>query len=403
MVEPPGGQRLPLPTGLHAVINEYGKNQGDAIQRCVELVPQLPPLLSDLLDGDVVIAIEAAEVVWTDTVMATGQYQHQPRLPFTPSSTFAGIVVWASQMAKKKGVVEGQRVMSMTGGPRSSGRYQRWGGCASYAVARADAIRKVPPHWSASEMASLGYGMDTVHYCLVECAGLRGGENILIHGASGGVGIPAVRVAKLLGATVIATTRNAAKRDFLLSLGADHVVCIADESTGRLRPFRDDVKALTGGRGVDVVYDGVGGDDVSVESMRCCAFGAKFLIVGWAATPNVAAGGGKGRGKGAPNPNRIPTNLIMMKGLRVIGCPAVIALTAQGTEKGREILSRRIRDIEDWTFSGKLPPPVVARSFPLSEVKAALSTRVASGSELGSTVVIPPVLPGVHPQSAAKL
>eukprot|EP00419_Tripos_fusus_P012991 CAMPEP_0172668814 /NCGR_PEP_ID=MMETSP1074-20121228/9291_1 /TAXON_ID=2916 /ORGANISM="Ceratium fusus, Strain PA161109" /LENGTH=393 /DNA_ID=CAMNT_0013485503 /DNA_START=68 /DNA_END=1245 /DNA_ORIENTATION=- len=392
MAEPVGGERLRLPAGLHAVVKEYGMNQGDAIKRCIELMPQLPPLLSELLDGDVVIAIEAAEVVWTDTVMATGQYQHQPRLPFTPSSTFAGIVVWVSQMAKKQGIVEGQRVMSMTGGPRSSGRYQRWGGCANYAVARASELRRVPPHWSASEMASLGYGMDTVHYCLVERAGLCAGEHILIHGASGGVGIPAVRVAKLLGATVIAATRKSIKRDFLLSLGADHVVCIADEDTGQLRPFRDDVKALTGGRGVDVVYDGVGGDDVSVESMRCCAFGAKFLIVGWAATPNVAAGGGKDRGRGAPNPNRIPTNLIMMKGLRIIGCPAVIALTAQSAEKGREILSRRIRDIEDWTFSGKLPPPVVARSFPLSEVKAALSTRVESGSELGSTVVIPPPL-----------
>jgi len=207
-------------------------------------------------------------------------------------------------------------------------------------------------------------------------------------------------MAKMLGATVIAATRSADKVSFLKDIGADHVIVIADE-VGCLRRFRDDVKKLTGGKGVDVVYDGVGGDDVTVESMRSCAFGAKFLIVGWAATPNVAAGAGRGRGDGAPNPNRMPTNLIMMKGLRVIGCPAMISLSAQGAEKGATILKRRLRDLTDWTTSGQLPAPVVSKSFSLDEVKAALRTRVASGSEVGSTVVLPPPLPGIH--SLSKL
>merc|ERR1712039_944593 len=126
--------------------------------------------------------------------------------------------------------------------------------------------------------------------------------------------------------------------------------------------------------------------------MRSCAFGARYLIVGWAATPNVAAGGGKGRGQGAPNPNRIPTNLIMMKGLHIIGCPAVISLTAQGPEKGAAILKRRVEDLNKWTFSGQLPPPVVAAKFPLEKVQDALRTRVDSCSQMGSTVVCPPNL-----------
>lgn len=241
--------------------------------------------------------------------------------------------------------------------------------------------------------ACFGYGYGTAHYCLVECADLQRGEVILVQGATGGVGIPAVQMAKLLGATVIAATRSAGKTDFLRSIGADHVVCVADEA-GEPRLFSEDVKRLTGGRGVEVVYDGVGGDAVTVESMRACAFGARLLIVGWAATPNVASGGGRGRGQGAPNPNRIPTNLIMMKGLRVMGCPAVISLSRQGPEKGAAILRRRVRDIDEWTFSGQLPPPVVASTFPLSEVKAALRSRVTSGTELGSTVVCPPTLVG---------
>merc|ERR1712007_69601 len=107
-------------------------------------------------------------------------------------------------------------------------------------------------------------------------------------------------------------------------------------------------------------------------------------------------GAGRGRGEGAPSPNRIPTNLIMMKGLRVVGCPAMISLSAQGSEKGAAIMKRRIEDITKWTKSGQLPAPVVAKSFSLEEIKAAFRSRVTSGSQTGSTVVIPPSLPGIH-------
>eukprot|EP00928_Gymnodinium_smaydae_P056017 TRINITY_DN39463_c0_g1_i1.p1 TRINITY_DN39463_c0_g1~~TRINITY_DN39463_c0_g1_i1.p1 ORF type:complete len:411 (+),score=38.56 TRINITY_DN39463_c0_g1_i1:36-1235(+) len=393
---PSEGERLPLPTGLRVVLTEYGENQEDAIERCIQLQPQEPPLLSELQDGDVVIAVEASEVVWTDTVMATGQYQHQAKLPYSPGMSVAGIVVWTSPQARSRGVKEGQRVLSMGGGPRVLNlRYQRWGGCASYAVAPSTGLQSVPSHWTPAEMACFGYGYGTVHYCLVECADLQRGQTILIHGATGGVGIPAVQMAKVLGAVVIAATRSNGKVDFLKKIGADHVIVIADEK-GKLKRFREDVKTLTGGKGVDVVYDGVGGDDVTVESMRSCAFGAKLLIVGWAATPNVAAGGGRGRGDGAPNPNRIPTNLIMMKGLRIIGCPAGISLSAEGPEKGAAVMERRMRDISKWTSSGELPPPIVSKTFALDRIKEALRTRVNSGSELGSTVVLPPPLPGIH-------
>lgn len=392
MADSEDGPRLPLPTGQKAVVVEYGKDQHDAIDRCLRLEPQLPPLLSEVQDGDAVVAVEAAELVWTDTVMATGQYQHQPRLPYTPGSSLCGRVVWASEKARGRGIVEGARVLSGAGGARSSGRYQKWGGCATFAVVDSSTLREVPAHWTAAQAACLCYGYDTVHYCLVEVGQLQKGQTILVQGATGGVGIPAVRIAKLLGATVIAATRSPQKLEFLRSIGADHAICIADPD-GQPRRFRDDVKKLTDGRGVDVVYDGVGGDAVTVESMRCCAFGAKLLIVGWAATPDVASGGGKGRGQGAPNPNRIPTNLVMMKGLHVMGCPAVISLSAQGRDKGAAIVRRRIEDITKWTVSGDLPPPVVAREFPLGEVKDAMRSRVASGGELGSTVVVMPRLP----------
>uniref|UniRef100_A0A7S1LSL1 Enoyl reductase (ER) domain-containing protein n=1 Tax=Alexandrium catenella TaxID=2925 RepID=A0A7S1LSL1_ALECA len=379
------GDRLPLPHGQRCVVKEYGENQEDAIERCVVVEDQPPPLLSELHDGDLVVAVRAAEVVWTDTIMATGQYQHQPRLPYTPAGSYAGVVAWASEGAKKRGVMTGQRVLiAGNAGPRSSGRYQKWGGCASYAVAPWTAVRRVPESWSFEEAACFSYGYDTVHYVLVESGKIRAGETVLIHGASGGVGIPAVKMAKMLGATVIAATRSADKLDFLKSIGADHAVHIGD-GAGGVRRFSSDVKALTpGGMGVDAVYDGVGSDAITVESLRCCKFGGRLLIVGWAATPNVARGRGQ---RGAPNANKVPTNLIMMKGLHIIGCPAVISTTYD-----KSIIPRRLKDLHEWTHNGQLPPPTIASRFPLSDVKSALRARMRSGGEVGSTVVQPPPL-----------
>lgn len=376
-------ERVQLPVGKRVVVFEYGENQVDAIEHCLRHEIQQPPLLSELDEGDIVVAVKAAEVVWTDTIMATGQYQHQAKLPYSPGMTYSGIVAFVTEGARKKGMVVGQKVAIAGGnaGPRSLGKYQKWGGCATYAVAPVSAVRKIPTSWSMDEAACFAYGYDTVHYCLVECGKLQSGETILINGATGGVGIPAVRMAKALGAIVIATTRSSKKVKFLKDIGADHVVIIGD-GKGGIKKFRTDVKQLTpDGRGVDVAYDGVGGDAITVESMRCCRFGARFLIVGWAATPNVAKGKGK---RGAPNVNRIPTNYIMMKGLHIIGCPAAISLKFD-----RNLAQRRIHDIEKWIHDGSLPPPVIACAYSLEDIQDALKTRIRSGAVLGSTVVRP--------------
>ena len=102
--------RLSLPTGLQALITKYGKNQEDAIANCLELGPQPPPLISELLPSDIVVAVRATEVVWTDTVMATGQYQHQAKVPYSPGMTYSGVVAWAGPEARAAGVHEGKRV-----------------------------------------------------------------------------------------------------------------------------------------------------------------------------------------------------------------------------------------------------------------------------------------------------
>jgi len=375
--------RLALPVGFQALVMRYGASRDEAIDKCVEVVQQLPPLLSELEDGDIVVAVRATEIVWTDTVMATGQYQHKAATPYPPGMTYSGEVVWSSEKAQREGITLGQRV-AIAGpetGPRSLGRHQRWGGCASYAVAPYTAVRSVPDHWSFEQAACFAYGYDTAYHILVECGKVQPGDTVLIHGATGGVGIPAVHVAKMLGATVIATTRSDKKIDFLRSLGVDHTVVIGDEDGG-VRKFRDDVKRLSGG-GVSVVYDGVGGDAITVESMRCCRFGARILIAGWAATPDVAGGGDRKVAK----PNLLPTNLMMMKGLHVIGCPAMIS-----TRFDKELAPRRQAALDGWFREGKLPPPTIASTYPLAEVRKALHERVNSGSVVGSTIVCTPTL-----------
>jgi NADPH2:quinone reductase len=209
---------------------------------------------------------------------------------------------------------------------------------------------------------------------------LKAGETILIHGASGSTGLAAVQVAKCLGATVIATGRSLEKLEVVKAQGADHVVCLSNEDgSPGVRRFRDDVKALTGGKGVDVVYDGVGGA-ISLESLRCVKFGARFLIVGWASTPFVARGKGK---RGAPNANLLPTNLMLMKGLDVLGCPAVISAQHDPT-----IRATRTRDLLAWVEAGKLVP-YISHTFPLAEAKEAMLAKW-NGKIIAGCVVHPP-------------
>jgi NADPH2:quinone reductase len=206
---------------------------------------------------------------------------------------------------------------------------------------------------------------------------VRAGETVLIHGASGATGLAAVQVAKLLGARVIATGRSAEKLARVAAEGADHVLACGAEGGG-VRPFRDEVKALTGGAGVDVVYDAVGGD-TSLESLRCVRFGARFLVVGWASTPFVARGKGQ---RGAPNANALPTNLVMMKGLDVLGCPTAISTAVDPSSR-----APRLAQVLAWAGEGRIKPHV-SHAYPLDDFEAALRAKW-EGAVTGGAVLHP--------------
>jgi NADPH2:quinone reductase len=353
--------------GKRVVVDAFGETPLDAIEHHTALVDMAMPDITNLGARDVVVAIKRAQVGWVDLLMTSGQYQHMPQPPYTPGLEYAGVVAWRGSDAN---VDVGAEVLvdPFLAGPRSLGAYQASGGFASWAVVPGEAVLRVPGKLTLAQSCCLLGNYETAFHCLVTRGKIREGETVLVLGASGSTGLAAVHVAKLSGAKVIAVGRSKDKLAIVKSEGADHVVTSGDA-------MRDEVKALSGG-GVDVVYDGVGGA-LSIEAMRCVKFGARFLIVGWASTPFVAKGKGQ---RGAPNANVLPTNLMMMKSLDVLGCPTAISTAMDPSSR-----APRLAKILAWAESGVITPRV-ARTFALADYKDAMRAKW-NGEFVGSCVL----------------
>jgi NADPH:quinone reductase-like Zn-dependent oxidoreductase/2',3'-cyclic-nucleotide 2'-phosphodiesterase (5'-nucleotidase family) len=368
-----------LPPGRRVVVGSFAETPLEAIAGHMSLEELPAPIPKSLTSRDVIVAIKSASVGWVDLLMTSGQYQHMAKPPYCPGLEYAGVVTWAGGDVRDVNVGDAVLVDGLLAGPRSLGNYQAYGGFATYGVAPVEAVRRIPGGLSFDQACNLLGNYETAYHCLVTRGKLQAGETVLIHGASGSTGLAAVHVAKLLGATVIATGRSDTKLAVVKAQGADHVVnCKGAEGQAGVRAFRDDVKALTGGLGVDVVYDGVGGD-ISLESLRCVKFGARFLIVGWAATPFVAKGKGE---RGAPNANLLPTNLIMMKSLDVLGCPTVLSTVANPASRGP-----RLAQVWSWAEAGEIRP-YVSHVYPLAEFKEAMRAKW-NGEVVGGCVLHP--------------
>lgn len=368
-------------SGLRVVVSEFAESPAEAIEKSISLVEMKAPVVDSLGPRDVLIAVRSAHVGWVDLLMTSGQYQHMPSPPYTPGLEYAGVVLWCGTEVSGSDFTVGSEVYvdGLLAGPRSLGPYQSFGGFASYAVAPAEAVHRLPSGFSFDEGCTLLGSYETAYHCLITCGKLQAGESVLINGASGSTGLAAVQIAKILGATVIATGRSDDKLAVVKAHGADHVINICPEGGAPgVRRFREEVKALTGGLGVDVVYDGVGGD-ISLESLRCLRFGGRFLIVGWAATPFVANGKGQ---RGAPNANQLPTNLIMMKSLAVLGCPTILS-----TLHNPALRAPRLAQIMKWVDAGQIRP-YISHRFPIAQFKDALRAKW-SGEVIGSCVLHP--------------
>jgi NADPH2:quinone reductase len=250
--------------------------------------------------GEILIKVRAASVNFPDLLMTRGEYQFKPPLPFIPGLDLAGEIA-----ALGEGVTGWTQGDAVVGGARS-------GGFAQYAVLSADALRPKPGRLSFAEAAAYGAAYLTAYVALVRRARLEPGEWVLVHGAAGGVGLAAVDLAKALGAKVIAASASDDKLAAIQRLYApDAVVNV----TGG---FRERVKAITGGRGADVIYDPVGGD-VFDESVRCIAFDGRLLVIGFTSgrIPNVSV------------------NMPLIKGFSVMGVRAG-EYGRQFPDKGRE-------------------------------------------------------------------
>jgi NADPH2:quinone reductase len=365
--------------GQRVVVSQFGETPLESVERYLTLEPMAAPDPERLGARDVIVAIKSAQVGWVDLLMTSGQYQHMPRPPYCPGLEYAGVIAWTGSEvdAGKLAVGDAVLVDGFQAGPRSLGAYQAWGGFASYAVAPAEAVLRIPGGLSFDHACNLLGSYETAYHCLIARGRLAAGETVLVHGASGSTGLAAVHVAKLSGARVIATGRSDEKLAAVAAEGADHVINCKGQDGG-IKSFREEVKALTGGRGVDVVYDGVGGE-ISLESLRAVAFGARYLIVGWAATPFVALGQGR---RGAPNANMLPTNLIMMKGIDVLGCPTVIS-----TVINPSLRAPRLQTVLGWAESGRIRPRV-SHVFALADFKAAMRAKW-NGDVIGGCVLHP--------------
>lgn len=367
--------------GKRVIVSAFGETPVDALESHAALETMEAPDPATLQPDEIILTIRSAAVAWVDLLMTSGQYQHMPAPPYCPGMEYSGVIAWAGTAVDPNQLAVGDRVFAdfMLAGPRSGGRYRAAGGFASYAVLPAAAVRRIPAGFSFDEACNLLGNYETAWHCLIARGQLRAGETVLINGASGASGMAAVQVAKLLGATVVATGRSNAKLAMVRSHGADHVINAGNgDGTPGVRRFRDEVKALTGGRGVDMVFDAVGGD-TSLECLRCTAFGARFLIVGWTSTPFVARGRGL---RGAPNANQLPTNIIQMKGLSVLGCPAVISVAQDPS-----IRPPRIAQIMQWVAEGRIRPHI-SHAYPLADFKRAMLARW-NGEVIGGCVLHP--------------
>ncbi len=222
-----------------------------------------------LAPGQVRVRVRAAAVNFPDILTAQGKYQHKPELPYIPGTEGAGDVIAAEGVSNMK---VGDRVIV-----GALGCFAEEAQVAATATAPNPA--RCRPNTTAAGFTAAYL---TAYVGLVRRAQIAKGEWLLVHGAAGGVGLAAVDLGRALGARVIATASTDEKRVFLKSYGADHVL----PSSG----FREDVKALTGGTGADVIYDPVGGD-VFDESTRCIAFDGRLLVVGFTSgrIPTVSA------------------------------------------------------------------------------------------------------------------
>ena len=297
--------------------------------------------------GEAVVRIKAAALNFFDTLIIAGKYQHKPPFPFSPAAEFAGIV--ESVGTDVTGLAPGDRVMGNTG----------WGAAREAVAVPANILVKVPAGLAFDRAAGLTVTYATTLYALRVRAELKPGETLAVLGASGGTGLATVEIGKVMGARVIACASSDEKLEFARAHGATETVNYASED------LRAALKRLGGERGVDVIYDPVGGP-YAEPAVRSMAWNGRYLVIGFAAGEIP----------------KLPLNLVLLKNCDIRG-------VAWGTWVQREPQAQRelMKDIVNWAAAGKLSAHVHA-VYPLADIAAALKA-IADRKVMGKIVLRP--------------
>lgn len=318
------------------------KQLGPPDKLVVEDIPSLVPG-----KGQVVVAVKAAGVNFPDTLIIQGKYQFKPEPPFSPGGEVAGVVKVVGEGVT--GWKPGDRVIAAA----------TWGGFAEELLT--DAERLIPlvdkMDYVPASAFILTYG--TSYHALKDRAQLQPGETLLVLGASGGVGLAAVQLGKAMGARVIAAASSDSKLEVCRQNGADAVINYASDD------LRTRIKALTAGKGVDVIYDPVGGP-YSEPALRDMAWNGRFLVVGFA----------------AGDIPRIPLNLALLKGCSIVGV-FWGAFTKNEAERNRA----NNAELMQMYLEGKVKPHIHA-TYPLERASQAL-TEVMNKRVSGKVVLVP--------------
>lgn len=286
----------------------------------------------ELGEHDVLIEVKAAGLNFPDVLIIQGKYQMQPDMPFVPGGECAGVIQAVGDKVTRFKV--GDKVISAGG----SGAF-----CERIAVHEFGAF-PMPEALTFEQAAGVSITYFTSYYALKQRANLQAGETLLVLGAAGGVGTTAVELGKLMGAKVIAAASSDEKLELCKKLGADEVINYSEVG------LKDAIKELTGGKGVDVVYDPVGGD-YAEPAIRGMAWNGRYLVIGFASGPIP----------------KIPLNLTLLKGCSLVG-----VFWGRFTGEEPEVNLKNIEELWELFNAGKIAP-VVTDSFPLEQYEEAFN------------------------------
>ncbi|HSW15992.1 MAG TPA: NADPH:quinone oxidoreductase family protein [Ramlibacter sp.] len=300
--------------------------------------------------GEVLVRIEAASLNFPDLLIVQNKYQMKPALPFVPGSEYAGVVEAIGDGVTHLKVGQGVACLAGTGG------------FGSHAIAPAALCMPLPAGFPAVDAAAFIMIYATSHHALIDRGQLKAGETVLVLGAAGGVGTAAIQIAKAVGARVIAAASTDEKCALCRKIGADDVINYGRDATpGALR---EAIKAATGGKGPDVIYDPVGGE-FAEPAFRSIAWRGRYLIVGFASGPIPS----------------LPLNLALLKGASLVG-----VFWGDFARREPKANAAMMTELASWYAQGKVKP-VIDRTLPMADLKNAYAL-MGSRSVKGKLVMV---------------